>query len=474
MQKQPNILFILIDDLGWKDLSCYGSSFYETPNIDKLAEGGMRFTNAYASCPVCSPTRASILSGKYPARVGMTQWIGGTSKGKLLDVPYLHYLPLEEKSLATSLKEGGYQTWHVGKWHLGDDDFFPEKHGFDVNIGGCHMGCPWNGYFSPWGIPTLAEASEGTYLTDHITDKAIDLIKNKDDKPFFMHLSHYAVHTPIEAPQKLVEKYEKKAKRLGLDKINPIQIGENFSCLNKQELHIERRVIQSEPTYAAMIENLDDNIGRVIKTLEDENILDDTLIIFTSDNGGLSTAEGSPTCNHPLAEGKGWNYEGGTRVCQIINWGDKVRAGSQSNENVTSTDFYPTILEAVGLPLNPEQHCDGVSLLPLIKEESKLDRDAIYWHYPHYANQGGTPASSLVSGRWKLIEFFEDNHLELYDLENDISESCNVAELHKDVTKKLHKKLQEWQKDVEAKIPEQNPNYEMERKVPKVANNAHE
>ncbi len=472
--KQPNILFILIDDLGWADLSCYGSSFYETPNIDKLAEGGMRFTRAYASCPVCSPTRASVMSGKYPARVGMTQWIGGASTGKLLDVPYLHYLPLEEKSVATSLKEGGYQTWHVGKWHLGDDDFFPEKHGFDLNIAGCHMGCPWNGYFSPWGIPTLPDAPEGTYLTDHLTDEAIRLIRERNDEPFFLHLSHYAVHTPIQAPQDLIEKYERKAKRLGLDQVEAIQDGEYFPCLHKQDERIQRRIIQSDPVYAAMVENLDSNIGRILSTLENEGLSEDTLVVFTSDNGGLSTAEGSPTCNHPLAEGKGWNAEGGTRVCQIMNWPGKIRPGSLSHENVTSTDFYPTFLDAAGLPLNPEQHSDGVNLLPLITTESTLEREAIYWHYPHYGNQGGTPAASMVLGNWKLIEFFEDGHLELYDLEKDSGETSNLADTNPVIASKLYSKLKAWQRDVEAKIPEVNPDYERERKVPRTPNNAHE
>lgn len=472
---QPNILFMLIDDLGCRDLGCYGSSFYETPNLDRLAEQGMLFTDAYASCPVCSPTRASVMTGKYPARVGITQWIGGNTEGKLASIPYLHYLPLEEKSLASSLRDGGYQTWHIGKWHLGDEDFYPEKHGFDVNIGGCHWGCPSKGFFSPWQIPNLPEGKEdGEYLTDYLTDEAVRLIKERDkDRPFFMNLNHYAVHIPIQAPEHLVEKYREKAKRLKLDRANPFVEGESFPCLHKQDKKVKRRVLQSDPTYAAMVENLDTNIGRVLETLEAEGLADNTIIAFTSDNGGVSTSEGSPTCNLPYSEGKGWNYEGGTRVCQMIRWPGQVRPGSQCHEAVTSTDFYPTFLEAAGLPLMPEQHCDGVSLIPALREERSLDREAIYWHYPHYSNQGGTPAASMVMGEWKLIEYFEDNHLELYNLRTDVSETTNVADQHPDRVKTMHAMLKTWQSDIEAKIPEPNPNYEAQVKRPLVANNAH-
>jgi len=470
---KPNILFILIDDLGWRDLTCYGSTFYETPNLDRLAAEGMLFSNAYASCPVCSPTRASIMSGKYPARVGVTQFIGGKSEGKLADVPYLHYLPLEEKSLAAALRESGYQTWHVGKWHLGDEDFYPEHHGFDVNIGGCHWGMPAQGYFSPWGIATLQDGPQGQYLTDRLTDEAIRLVRNRGDRPFFLHLAHYAVHIPIESPPDLVEKYRRKSKAMGLDGRRAIVAGEHFPCLHKQDQQVQRRIVQSDPAYAAMIENLDTNIGHLLGTLEKEGIANNTLVVFTADNGGLSTAEGSPTCNHPLSQGKGWNYEGGTRVCQMVRWPGQIAPGSRCSVPVTSTDFYPTFLEACGAPLLPEQHCDGVSLMPLLQGGSTLDREAIFWHYPHYSNQGGAPAASVVRGDWKLIELFEDGELELYNLSLDIGEQNNVAAEHPDIVEDLRARLKAWQREIEARIPKVNPDYLKKLKQPKTPNNAH-
>lgn len=458
---KPNILLFLIDDLGWADLSCYGSSFYETPNLDRLAADGLRFTDAYASCPVCSPTRASIMSGKYPAHVGITNFIKGMETGKLMAVDYLDHLPLEEVSVAAALRDGGYQTWHLGKWHLGDEAFHPENHGFDVNIGGQHWGHPKKGYFAPWGLDTLEDGPEGEYLTDCLTDEAITLITERDtDKPFFMNMSHYAVHTPIQAPADLVEKYEQKAKDLGLDEVEALIEGEHFPCLHKMDKRLARRIIQSDPVYAAMMENLDTNIGRVLDALREQGLEDETLVMFTSDNGGLSTAEGSPTCNAPLFEGKGWMYEGGTRICQIARWPSVIKAGTETAEPVTSTDFYPTFLEAAGLPLRPEQHSDGVSFMPLLNGAQSLEREAIFWHYPHYGNQGGTPGASIRSGPWKLIEFYEDNHLELYNLEHDISEDHNLVEDHPELVQGLHQQLDSWRKSVEAKIPEKNPDWD--------------
>ncbi|MHC4887422.1 MAG: sulfatase [Planctomycetota bacterium] len=472
---QPNIVVFLIDDLGARDLGCFGSTFYETPNLDRLAREGMRFTNAYASCPVCSPTRASLMSGKYPARVGVTQWIGGGSEGKLQDVPYLHYLPLEEKSIASALRDGGYSTWHVGKWHLGDEDFYPDKHGFDVNRGGCQWGAPWgkNGYFSPYECPTLEDGPEGEYLTDRLSDEAIALIKQRDEKPFFLNMNHYAVHTPLQAPAHLIEKYERKAKRMGLDQVEAIVEGESFPCIHKSDQRVQRRMIQSHPIYAAMVENLDTNIGRLLDALEEEGIADNTLVVFTSDNGGLSTAEGSPTCNLPWVEGKGWNYEGGTRVCQIARWPKVIQPSTDCGENVQTCDLYPTFLEAADLPLQPEQHVDGVSLMPLLKGGQQLKRDSIFWHYPHYSNQGGRPAASMVSGKWKLIENFEDGDLELFNLNDDPSEQKNLAEVEGERATAMHAELQAWQRSIEALIPEPNPGWEAKLKAPRIPNNAH-
>ena len=463
----PNIVFILIDDMGWRDLTCYGSSFYETPNIDRLAAGGMRFTDAYASCPVCSPTRASILTGRYPARVGITDWIdwGGAChprRGRVIDVPYLKELPREEKTMAAALKEAGYQTWHVGKWHLGGPGHLPDEHGFDVNVSGCEAGSPGRGgYFSPWSIPALKDVDvpEGTYLTDYLTDRAIELVENSGDEPFFLNMPFYQVHTPIQGKPEKVRKYEEKAARLGLDRQEVLVEGEPFPYEGKPGDRITRRVIQSNPVYAAMVESLDENIGRLLDALERSGKAENTIVFFTSDNGGLATAEGSPTSNLPLSEGKGWMYEGGTREPLIVKWPGVVEPGSSCSVPVTSTDFYPTLLEAVGLDPIPEQHCDGVSLMSLLKGGQELDREAIYWHYPHYGNQGGTPGSSIRCGDYKLIDFFEDGEVELYNLRNDIGEDQNLSGDEPEVTARLKKMLADWRASVEAKIPEPNPEY---------------
>ena len=459
--RKPNFLFILIDDLGWRDLGCYGSSFYETPHLDRLASEGMVFTDAYAACPVCSPTRASILSGKYPANVGVTNFIGKAhpSRGKLIDAPYIDHLPLEETSLASALKEDGYTTWHVGKWHLGDAPYYPEKQGFDVNVGGCSWGQPKNGYFSPWGIENLEDGPPGEYLTDRLADEAIRLIRTNDGQPFFLNMDFYSVHTPIQAKENVIAKYEKKAVELGLDKLRTFAEGENFPCEHKKDRRVIRRLVQSDPVYAAMIEALDENIGRLLQALDETGQADNTVVFFTSDNGGLATAEGSPTCNSPLAEGKGWMYEGGTREPLIVRWPHVVEPGSQCTVPVTSPDFYPTMLEMAGLEPRPEQHQDGVSIVPLLKGGTTVEREAIFWHYPHYGNQGGTPGSSVRMGDYKLIEFFEDARLELYNLRDDLSEATNLVDLEPERARRLQTALAEWRAAAEAKSPRPNPEY---------------
>ena len=432
---KPNIVFILIDDLGWKDIGCCGSPFYETPNLDRLAGQGMRFTDAYAACPVCSPTRASLLTGKYPATVGITDWIdwAGTinpARGRLVDVPYLKQLPASEYTLANALQDHGYATWHVGKWHLGGKGSLPQDHGFDINIGGCQLGSPGEGgYFSPWTIPPLedVDVEAGTYLTDYLTDQAIELIQGKSGNPFFLNLWYYTVHVPIEGKADKIRKYEAKAKTMGLDQQETFETGEPFPCKHKQDQKVIRRLIQSDPVYAAMIESLDENIGRLLQVIQDSGEAQNTIVVFTSDNGGLATAEGSPTCNSPLAEGKGWMYEGGTREPLFIKWPGVVRPGSRCDVPVTSTDFYPSILEMAGADLVPQQHTDGVSIVPLLMGGCNLPRDAIFWHYPHYGNQGGTPGASLRMGDYKLIKFFEDNRVELYNLREDSGEKHDLA-----------------------------------------------
>ena len=441
--EQPDILFILIDDLGWRDLTCYGSTFYETPQIDRLARQGILFTDAYAAAPVCSPTRASLLTGKYPATLGITDWIGAHSHGRLMTVPFVDHLPRSESTIATALRHAGYRTWHVGKWHLGDTDSWPEHHGFDINIGGCGWGHPRQGHFSPWGLPNLSDGEPGSYLADHLTDEAIRLLQTPHRQPYFLHLCYYAVHTPIQAPNDLIAKYRQKARTMGLDTLPTFQQGEYFSCDQKHHQRIQRRLLQSDPVYAAMIENLDSNIGRLLQTLTTGPRANNTLVIFTSDNGGLSTAEGSPTCNSPLAQGKGWMYEGGTRVPFIVRWPQVTLPGERCTQPISSPDIFPTLLHAAGHAAHAPAAIEGLSLMPLLRQQPWLDRP-LFWHYPHYSNQGGTPACSIRRGDWKLIKFFETQTLELYHLRDDLAESRNLAADNPAITHELHELLNAW------------------------------
>ncbi|NNM87468.1 MAG: sulfatase [Phycisphaerae bacterium] len=451
----PDIIFILIDDLGWRDLACYGSTFYETPQIDQLAAQGAMLTDAYAAAPVCSPTRASLLTGKYPATLGITDWIGAHSQGRLMSVPYLDHLPRHEITIATALRHMGYRTWHVGKWHLGDRHHWPEYHGFDLNIGGCGWGHPRQGHFAPWGLPNLPEGEPGSYLADRLTDEAIGLLHTPHTRPFFLNLSYYAVHTPIQAPRDLIEKYRNKATALGLNDLPAFQDGEYFSCAHKLDQRVRRRLLQSDPIYAAMVENLDWNIGRLLQALATSPRAENTMVIFTSDNGGLATAEGSPTCNSPLAQGKGWMYEGGTRVPFIVRWPKIISPGIRCTQPISSPDIFPTLLDAAGSAANTSAKIEGISLMPMLLNQSCPDRP-LFWHYPHYSNQGGTPACSIRRGDWKLIEFFETQNLELYHLRDDIAESRNVAGEHPTIRKELHDLLKAWRSNSGAVIPRPN------------------
>ena len=460
---KPNIVFIFMDDMGWRDLGCAGSTFYETPNIDALCREGMRFDRAYAACPVCSPSRASFLSGRYPARLGVTDWIDTAGAmhplhGRLIDAPYLKHMPTSEVSVAQALRDGGYQTWHVGKWHLGTREYYPQRFGFDVNVGGCWWGHPRDGYFSPYHIETLPEGPEGEYLTDRLTDEAIRLIEGADERPFFLNFWHYAVHTPIDAKPADIRRFEEKARAWGLDQIDPIAVGERHPTREHAHQRVKRRLVQSDAAYAAMIWSLDENVGRLVQALKRAGRYENTLIVFTSDNGGLATAEGSPTCNQPASEGKGWMYEGGTRVPMFAVWPGAITPGTQSDQPVTTPDFYPTFLQAAGLPLRPAQHCDGQSILPAMRGE-RMEERAIFWHYPHYGNQGGTPGSSVLRGRYKLIEFFEDGRCELYDLEADVGERRDLSGELPEKARELRALLHAWRREVAAKDPERNPEW---------------
>jgi len=470
---KPNILLILIDDLGWRDLACCGSGFHETPNLDMLASQSIRFTNASACAPVCSPTRASLLTGQYPATLGITDWIdwnGRThpAKGRLIDAPYVNALPSSVNTIADTLRANGYTTWHVGKWHLGGRGHLPGEHGFDVNIGGGHYGAPPKGHFSPWGMPELDGPGipDRTELTDHLTDRAIELIRTHNASPFFLNLCHYSVHTPIEGKPDLVLKYKARAKALGLDRITAFEEGDLFPCDHKRTKRIVRRLIQSDPAYAAMVENLDWNIGRILDALDQSGACKNTIVVFTSDNGGLSTAEGSPTCNLPLAEGKGWMYEGGTRVPLLIRWPGVVTPGTTNDTPVTTPDLFPTLMQATGSTPPATHRVDGESLMPLLTAEGGLTREAIFWHYPHYGNQGGTPGSSILCGKYKLIEFFEDDRVELYDLESDPGEKHDLSGQERDRAKRLQELLANWRQCVGARLPLRNAEWTPPNGVP--------
>ena len=453
-KRKPNFVFLLADDLGWTDLGCYGSRFYETPNLDKLAAGGMRFTDAYAACPVCSPTRVSIMTGKYPARVGLTNWLSGRIKKKLLGAPYIKQMPLEEVTVAEALKAGGYATGFVGKWHLGGEPYWPEKQGFDVNVAGCHAGSPIGGYFAPWGNPRMEDGPKGQYLTDRLTDEGLAFLDKHKDGPFLLYQSYHVVHTPIQARKDLIAKYRAKAARPPFHRTEPA----------RPEAERKVRQTQNHPVYAAMVEALDANVGRILAKLDELGVADNTVVFFMSDNGGLSTSEGSPTSNVPLRAGKGWVYEGGIREPMIVRWPGVAQPGRTCGEPVVSTDFYPTILEMAGLAARPKQHVDGVSLAPLLQGAKSLGRKAIYWHYPHYSPQGGRPACAVRAGRYKLLRFFEDDHVELYDLAADLGESTDLAAKLPAKAAELRKMLDDWLKSVGAKMPSPNPDYRATRR----------
>jgi arylsulfatase A-like enzyme len=437
--RRPNFVFILIDDLGWTDLSCYGSKFYETPNLDRLAAQGMRFTSAYTAAPLCSPTRASIMTGKHPARLHLTNYLFGQrwpETSPLQPVDWQLGLPLDEVTLAQALKNAGYRTGIIGKWHLGKMP--PEKYGFDVNIDGGARGSP-PGYFN----------KKGEYLTDVHTAAAEQFITENKDRPFFLYLAHYTVHIPLQAKKDLTAKYEAKAK--ASPPAGPV-FGEDGGK--------KVRKLQNHAVYAAMIESMDQSVGRVMKKLRELDLDHNTVVIFFSDNGGLCSAEGEPTSNLPLRLGKGWLYEGGIRVPLIVRWPGHTRPGSTCPVPMISDDFYPTLLEIVGLPPQPKQHVDGVSIVPLLKESGTLKRETLYWHYPHYSNQGGTPSGAVRHGDLKLVEYYEDGRTELYDLKNDLGERTNLAAKMPGRLQELRGLLNAWRRSVGAQMPQRKKGVE--------------
>lgn len=446
--RPPNIVFILMDDLGWADIGANGSSFYQTPNIDSLAREGVRFTDAYAAAPVCSPTRAAILTGKYPARLHLTDWLPGRPDRpdqKLARPVIEQALPLSEVTLPEVLKTAGYVSAHIGKWHLGADGFGPLGQGFAVNIAGDHTGTPLS-YFAPFEragrfMPGLENAPPGEYLTDRLTAEAERFMESNRDKPFFLQLAHFAVHIPLQAKAELIAKHRTR-----------LPAGS-----------------QTNAIYAAMIESMDDSVGRVLKKLDELGLATNTVIVFTSDNGGLATREGPntpATSNAPLRNGKGYLHEGGLRVPLLVRWPGRFAANAVVTTPVISVDFFPTLIELAGLQVAGK--LDGVSLVPLLKGQGGITRDAIYWHYPHYANQvrspeapaGGGPGAAMRSGDWKLIQHFESGRHELYDLSKDIGEANNLADAMPDKVLEMGKQLYGWQNNVKAQWPTQNPGFE--------------
>ena len=461
--EQPNFLFILVDDLGYMDVGFNNpETFYETVHIDKLAEGAVRFTNGYAACPVCSPTRASIQTGTHPARLATTDYFGAPQPENwkrntpLLPASYREELPLEEVTIAEILKQHGYQTFYAGKWHLGEEGFWPGDQGYDVNKGGWTRGGPYGGkkYFSPYGNPRLEDGPEGEHLPDRLATETAAFMETNRDEPFLAFLSFYSVHTPLIGRPDLVEKYERKRAERGQN-----------DTLWGDEGHRKVRLVQEHAVYAAMVEAMDLAVGKVLNKLEDLELEENTVVIFMSDNGGLSTSEGHPTSNLPLRAGKGWLYEGGIREPMLIRWPGVAKRGSVDHTPVISTDFYPTMLEMAGIDLPSGAAKDGVSLVPLLKDGQVPAREAIFWHYPHYGNQGGTPGAAVRAGKYKYIEFFDDTPPELYDLEADISEKENLSECMPEKAAELKELLRHWQQSVQARLPAENDRFDPDGKV---------
>ncbi|WP_221420195.1 sulfatase [Fulvivirga sp. M361] len=440
--QKPNILFIIADDLGWKDTGFNGSQFFETPNLDKMAAQGMFFANAYANAPNCAPSRAAIMSGQYAPRTGVYT-VGSSVRGEtewraVIPTPNQHRLDPEKITIAEALKPAGYTTGFVGKYHLGaaHDKNGPAEQGFDVNVAGCYNGKPYS-YFSPYQHEILEDGPEGEYLTDRLTDEALKFIEDYKEGPFFLTMAYHSPHTPIQARDSKMWKYIPKPPSNG----------------------------QFDPIYAAMIESLDDNIGRVMDKLETLGISKNTVVVFFSDNGGLHAV----TSMKPLKGFKGMLYEGGIRVPMIVKWPGKVPAASICNEAVIGTDFYPTFLELAGAKPPKHYPLDGESIKPLFTQKKTLKRDAIFWHYPVYLQAGygldqlwrTTPVGVIRMGDYKLMEFFEDNHLELYNLRDDIGEANNLASLEPEITRQMLQRMRDWRKEIGAPFPlEKNPDYD--------------
>lgn len=460
-EKKPNIIFFMVDDMGWMDSSVYGSKYYETPSMKRLADMGMRFTRAYAANPLCSPTRASILSGQDPARFHLTTPSGhmapnpdedlratkGPAWQKVATPGSRHFMPLEEITIAEALKTNGYTTAHIGKWHLGHSKYFPEKQGFDINVGGMyHPGPP--SYFSPYKIDNLPNGEEHEYITDRVTKEALKFLDNHQNEPFFLNLWHFGVHAPYQAPLDLIDKYSNKT---------------------------DPRGKQKSSIMGGMMEKVDESLGKVLDKLEELDLMDNTMIIFFSDNGGnmYDVVNGTfPTNNYPLSYGKGNIYEGGTRVPCIIVWKNKIKPNTVSDELIQSIDFYPTILQATHTKKDPNQLLDGVSLMNVLTKQGSLKRKAIFSHFPHYTPAtSNLPSTAVWYENYKLIKVYGEGPdrtaaFKLYNLKNDISEERDIADVHPKMVKKLSHMIEDYINRVGGLVPVKNPNYDPEAKNP--------
>jgi len=467
MTKRPNIVFILADDLGWNDLGgVAGSTFYESPHIDRIATEGMHFTQAYASCQVCSPSRASIMTGKYPPRTGVTDYLGAKfgeawrdlgRHDKMLPAENGEGLRPDEITFVEVLRRAGYRTLHAGKWHLGEhEDLYPEAFGFEVNKGGWRVGGPVGGYFAPWENPRLESGPDGECLPLRLGRESVDFIKAHKDEPFFVYLSFYSVHGPIQTTKERWEKYRQKAVGQGMP---------DKRFIFDRKLPV--RQVQDCPVYAGLIEMMDDAVGMVLEALDEHGLADNTIVCFTSDNGGVSAGDSFSSSMLPLRGGKGRQWEGGIREPLYVRFPGRVESGSSCDVPVSGIDFYPTLLELAGLDVPDEQVMDGKSMVPLLRGETDpgmTERD-LFWHYPHYGNQGGDPSSIIRRGPWKLIHYHEDGHDELYNLEEDIGEQDDVSAANIELAASLRRRLDEWLKEVDAKFPVPDPDYDPEKQA---------
>lgn len=462
LPEEPNFVFIIADDLGYHDLGFMGSDYYETPVLDSLAREAMVFTDGYAACAVCSPSRASIMTGMFPDKHGITDYIGapmgeewntpfwGEARGtQMLPASYKTHLPHEEIVLPEAMKQAGYRTFFAGKWHLGGEGSFPEDHGFDINKGGNHRGGPYGGgYYSPYGNPQLKDGEDGESLTLRLAEETANFIRHNKDEKFFAYLSFYTVHAPLQTTKEYWSIYREKAVDLGLADHG-----------YEMEKRFPIRVVQDNPVYAGMVKTMDEAVGIVMNTLQEEGLTQNTVVVFTSDNGGVASGDDYATALLPLSGGKGYQWEGGIRVPLLVQVPWLESKGIENSTPVSGVDFYPTFLDLAGLDAPAGTPMDGVSILPVLKGEEMEERP-LFWHYPHYGNQGGDPSGIVRKGKWKLIRYYEDGTRELYDLENDKEENNDLAERYPQIVEELDNLLMERLKSTQAEFPTPNPIYD--------------